>query len=187
MANLERQHSRSLPRAACLGLLISLWACSTAPATLPAEPLALSIDVHAKSRGEHPVAVIQLANRTDVPVGISNTFGFGSHAWLGLRIRDADGQFVDYPTEIDIFAEPPRYRCLRPGEVLTREVDLLHWFVSTDGQKLLPEALAFDLRPGRYEIQALYADGSRDLRLPCTIFDGVVRSQWELFDHKHSR
>lgn len=148
---------------------------------LPTNALEISLTVQHVEHGgaAHPVVLIQLTNRASVPLAVSNTFGFGSHAWFGLRIRDEKGNPIQYPADVDIFGTPPTYRCLAAGATLTRRVDLLDWRLQTDDRDLLEEHFGFALAPGRYEIQALYSDVPRELDLECLVFRGVARSGWQ--------
>lgn len=167
-----------------LVLALVVASCTLTPLrSVPPESLRVDVAVERQILGEgvHPVAIVTVENRRSGPVALSKTFGFGSHAWLGFKIETVDGDAVDYPMEIDLF-RAPKYFCLYPGESLSWAINLLNWHVTVGGKKDDAKAMAFDLAPGAYRLQALYSDTSRSVRAPCPVVEGRVESGWVEFE-----
>lgn len=151
---------------------------SSTPASMDVEAWVEQVD---RGGQEHPVVTARFRNTAAVPLAFSETFGFGSYAWIGIRVRSAAGRAIPYPADIDRFSRPP-YRCLRPGEELIWRVDLLEWRVVVGGEAK-GDSYTFDLSPGRYEVQVQYSGGGASGRLGrCRPFRGVARSDWVPFE-----
>lgn len=134
----------------------------------------------------HPVATVSIVNRSKEPIAVSDTFGYGAYAWLGLRIQTMDGEDLWYPEGIpDLVIDLPQYTCLLPGEAMRRSVDLLSWQPTFGGQPL-SETLSFPLQPGRLRLQALYTDalrhGRHRVQSRCAVIHGTVPSEWVEFE-----
>lgn len=145
------------------------------------------VDQRAVGQEVHPVAIVTLANQGGGRIGISRTHGFGSYAWLGLRIQTDVGHDLWYPEDIpDLVLRAPRYVCLHPGERIQWEIDLVDWSPEFGGERW-ERRLAFNLPRGEYRLQALYTDNpswAKRAASSCPAISGAVVSEWTRFDVK---
>lgn len=134
-----------------------------------------------QSPQQHPILAARFTNIAGVPLAFSETFGYGSYAWVGVRVRSSSGRSIPYPAEIDRFSPPP-FRCLQPGEELVWRIDLLAWQIQVGGEAK-GDTYSFDLNPGTYEVQVQYTDGEDGGKLArCRRASGVARSEWVEFE-----
>lgn len=174
----------------CLWILLismSVQACAHTVQTVAPNDLQLTLDMHQSRTDDkyQPVAEVTLHNTTDGEVGVSKTFGFWPYSWLGLFIEDTQGNRVAYPLDMpDLILELPKYRCLKPGETMQWQINLLDWNRQFGGV-IWKQGLSFELSPGGYRLQARYTDGPRRGRLKvkvgCPVIDGSVLSDWKSF------
>jgi len=164
--------------------VIFLMACTTITrSAVSPDSLHIRLEVVQRQVGAawHPVAILEIQNVSEHTVAFSRTFGVTNQPWLSFRIETTEGDAVYYPSEIDVFGELPDYICLKRGETLSWELDLLKWRVLFGGEAW-EGFYSFDLEPGRYRIQARYTDGSTHRPARCATLDGTVFSQWVEFD-----
>lgn len=178
----RRHESLHVPAATLILLAIS---CSSLAPPAPVAPdmLLIEVDVAPSPLGASFVVLAEFTNRGSIPLAFSQTFGFGRSAWIGIRVRNEDGEDVRfYLADEDIFHKPP-YRCIRPGEGVSWSIDLREWRTEVGGSKA-PEDDSyhtFSPPPGRYELQVQYT-GSGEVAGGCREIQGIARSNWVSFE-----
>jgi hypothetical protein len=172
------------PTFACLSAADGPWVTLSGP--IPANPTSLSLDATVEARvvghARHPIVVASLKNVGKTLVAVSKTHGFGAQmsSWLSLRIKQGEVQIPYPPDSPDLLMEAPGYVCLRPGESLKWEIDLLSWTPELGG-KTNTRRLSFALTPGaKYALQAEYSDSPEWARAAgnrCAPISGTVVSR----------
>lgn len=155
----------------CAGLVT---ACGSTAARDPSA-LALNLTLQ-RSDASSVIIRVTFTNNSVAPVAVSRTHGYGS-TWLRLQVLDEENRPVRYPDSVPEFVlqSPPRHECLRPGESLTWDIDLLRWALEYGGERRVGEH-QFSLRTdSAYNVTAFYVDvpgGSHK----CPSIDGEARS-----------
>jgi hypothetical protein len=159
--------------------------CVSVATGLPPSADSLAIEVEVKSAqvegAWHSIVNIRIRNVSRTTVAVSDTFGITNEPWLSLEIEDASGKRIFYPSEIDTFDEIPKYECLRPGDALEVQIDLMRWH-PTFGALPAKEVYAFELAPGRYRLRALYSDRRDRVHARCSGIESTASSGWRHFE-----
>ena len=175
----RRRHGSLHVLAATLILLAMSCSSLTPPAPVDPDMLLIEVDVAPSPIGASLVVLAEFTNRGSIPLAFSQTFGFGRSAWIGIRVRDEDGEDIRfYLADEDIFHKPP-YRCIRPGEGVSWSIDLWEWRAEVGGSNAQEgdSYYTFSPPPGRYELQVQYA-GSGEVARGCREIQGIARSNW---------
>lgn len=174
--------SLRVPAAAAILLAGSCSSLSGPAAPVSSEALEIQVRIQSAPLRESATVHAEFKNTGSVPIALSQTFGFGAFAWIGIRVRNEDGEDVRfYLADEDIFHKPP-YRCIRPGEGVSWSIDLWEWRTELGGRKAQEDdSYSFSPPPGRYEFQVQYA-GSGEVAGDCREIQGVARSKWVPFE-----
>lgn len=161
-------------------VLLAFMALAVGCTHVPSAPPEVALSMQLDQTEGHPVVTVVMENTGSVPVAVSDTFGFGRFSWLGFEISNVTGELVHYPTELDIFEQPPHI-CLKPTEELRWRIDLLDWRARVGGREWAAVGnFGFDLPPGGYRIRAGYWPASRDGRR-CSQLPEPAFSKWVEF------
>lgn len=176
--------SRSLRAPAAAAILLA-GSCSSlnGPAgQVSSQALEIKVRIESAPHPDSATVHAEFTNTGLVPIALSQTFGFGEFAWIGIRIRDEDGKNVQfYVADEDIFHNPP-YRCIRPGEGMSWSIDLWEWRTEVGGSKAQEnDSYTFSPSSGRYELQVQYT-GSGEVAGDCREIQGIARSNWVPFE-----